>query len=124
MTQLGKVAPPNIESRYSLLDRAFLDFCPSSSGGPKPLDRAKRNRDSIFGGATFPNCARGRDAPSRGRGGEDPEQDPRQAAHLHLGGAVPQVQRRPLPRRPLRAGAFNIPHQALNIPHQALRILI
>eukprot|EP00959_Pyramimonas_sp_CCMP1952_P456148 9472699-Pyramimonas_sp.AAC.3 len=41
MTELGKVAPPNSESRFSPLDRAVLDFCPPGSGGPKPHDRAK-----------------------------------------------------------------------------------
>eukprot|EP00976_Prorocentrum_cordatum_P073401 1181078-Prorocentrum_minimum.AAC.1 len=34
ITHLGKVAPPNIEWRLSLLDRAVLDLYPPGSGGP------------------------------------------------------------------------------------------
>eukprot|EP00959_Pyramimonas_sp_CCMP1952_P198560 4153371-Pyramimonas_sp.AAC.1 len=48
---------PNSDWRLSMLDPAVLDFCPPGSGGPKPLDRAKKNAICylLFGGATFPN---------------------------------------------------------------------
>eukprot|EP00976_Prorocentrum_cordatum_P002043 40888-Prorocentrum_minimum.AAC.1 len=57
MTRLGNVAPPNIEWRLSLLDRAVLDVCPPGSGGSKPLDRGKTvdNRYSVV--LLFPTVA-------------------------------------------------------------------
>eukprot|EP00976_Prorocentrum_cordatum_P046278 935076-Prorocentrum_minimum.AAC.1 len=42
MTQLGKVAPPNIESRISLLDRAVLVLRNPEDRHIEPVNRAKR----------------------------------------------------------------------------------
>eukprot|EP00959_Pyramimonas_sp_CCMP1952_P457270 9474628-Pyramimonas_sp.AAC.2 len=58
MTQLGKVAPPNIEQRLFSLDRAVsaLRNPEDRPGGQKSRTArsSEDNRDSIFGGATFP----------------------------------------------------------------------
>eukprot|EP00959_Pyramimonas_sp_CCMP1952_P094778 1982511-Pyramimonas_sp.AAC.1 len=56
-TQLGKVAPPNIEQRFSLLDRAVLTLRNKPGGHKSRTARSsKGSRYSIFGGDTFPNC--------------------------------------------------------------------
>eukprot|EP00976_Prorocentrum_cordatum_P095749 1190286-Prorocentrum_minimum.AAC.8 len=49
MTQVVKVAPRDIEQRFSLLDQHCSRSPLAGSGGPKPLDRAKRidHRSSV-----------------------------------------------------------------------------
>eukprot|EP00959_Pyramimonas_sp_CCMP1952_P384266 8053079-Pyramimonas_sp.AAC.1 len=54
LTQSGKVAPPNIESRLSSLDRAVSVFFGISEdpGGQKSRERGRANSWHTLGGVT------------------------------------------------------------------------